>query len=64
MAPGKAGGLWATIRDNPSRPVEKTNWSDKLNETHNWLKHHDKPGETRALASFEACLFILRAMDK
>ncbi|TIV70416.1 MAG: hypothetical protein E5V89_14680 [Mesorhizobium sp.] len=64
MAPGKAGGLWATIRDNPSRPVEKNNWSDKLNETRNWLKHHDKPGETRALASFEAGLFIMRAMDK
>ncbi|GLQ82622.1 hypothetical protein GCM10007881_61450 [Mesorhizobium huakuii] len=53
MSPGKEGGLWASLRDNPSR----------LNETRDWLKH-DRPGQTRALVAFEAGLFILRAMDK
>jgi|GEM_PF-5788217 len=64
MNPGKEGGLWASLRDNPSRPLEKSkDWIRRLNETRDWLKH-DRPGQTRALVAFEAGLFILRAMDK
>ncbi|MER9776814.1 hypothetical protein [Mesorhizobium sp. M0220] len=64
MGPEKAGGLWTTIRDNPSRPIEENKlWIRRLNETRDWLKH-DRPEQTRALVAFEAGLFILRAMDK
>ncbi|SIT56549.1 hypothetical protein BQ8794_290159 [Mesorhizobium prunaredense] len=64
MAPGKASGLWASIRDNPNRLVaENKAWVNRLNETRNWLKH-DRAEDTRALVAFEAGVFILRAMDK
>ncbi|WP_145719911.1 hypothetical protein [Mesorhizobium tianshanense] len=64
MAPGKANGLWAGIRDNPNRPVAADkDWIRRLNETRDWHKHN-RPEETRALVAFEAGLFILRAMDK
>lgn len=64
MRPHKEGGLWVSIRDNPTRPVEKNkDWIRRLNETRDWFKH-DRPEETRALVAFEAGLFILRAMDK
>ncbi|TIL72285.1 MAG: hypothetical protein E5Y65_26010 [Mesorhizobium sp.] len=64
MAPEKANGLWTGIRDNPTRPVPESKvWVGRLNETRNWLKH-DRAEDTRALVSFEAGLFILRAMDK
>ncbi|TIV71510.1 MAG: hypothetical protein E5V89_09765 [Mesorhizobium sp.] len=64
MGPERHGGLWASIRDNPSRPIEKSkDWIRRLNETRDWLKH-DRPEQIRGLAAFEAGLFILRAMDK
>lgn len=64
MGPEKTGGLWTTIRDNRSRPIEENKvWIRRLNETRDWLKH-DRPEQTRALVAFEAGLFILRAMDK
>ncbi|WP_095087614.1 hypothetical protein [Mesorhizobium sophorae] len=64
MAPEKQGGVWATLRDSPSRPMQESRaWIGRLNETRDWLKHNRTP-ETRALVSFEAGLFILRAMDK
>lgn len=64
MAPEKAGGLWAGIRDNPDRPAsERKTWVTRLNETRNWLKHEKVEGP-RALVAFEAGFFILRAMDK
>lgn len=64
MAPDNGNGLWASIRDNPNRPIgERKVWVARLNETRNWLKH-DRPGDNRALVAFEAGVFILRAMDK